>query len=402
MFSLLKTPQNGRPVVNGLYRKRLQTVLGGEEDLAGYLPAECPTLPGVSPEFPESTTSGALAPATDGQVPGQESCMRDGSAQTEPNTEPWSARMGMEKAAKAIAETLLGTLGRAVKDVQQQAASDKTRLEAAFETLFRQAGEIHQTRTEVSNLSTQVETLVMEQTQQASRFTQFDARMSEEELGFHLNREQISRLSAQQEGTTQQVQGCNATLRALEAHILQMGERLEALEQGVQSQTATSARLISLCEKLDELHRSLAERVDDHQDLIQVLRTEVRQPIGMLERITRSLRVLDLRKESRFPVEEHATVAIQGEPEAVSTARIVDASDSGLGLMLDKPLPPNAEVCVGVNNTSFTGKVVYCLPKDGKHTVGLKLSQPLHASGKTRTRPSNPEILAQVRSVYCR
>ncbi len=261
-------------------------------------------------------------------------------------------------------------------------AADRTSLGAATGTVLQLSTEIHQVNTEVSTLSTRVEALAEEQTQLGPKLTELDGRMSEEEQGSKQMHERLDKLFGGQEATTQQIQACTGTLSALEARILRLCERLDSLDASLQSQIATGTRVSSLCEKLDQLHQSLAERVDSHEGLIQVLRSEIRQPVGMLETALGSLRALNLRKENRFPVDEPVTVTIDGEPETEMAGRIVDASENGLGLVLEAPLQPASRVRVDVNDTSLTGIVAYCLPKGEKNAVGLKLSQSLHGGVK--------------------
>ena len=402
MISLLMRSQNENST-REMYRKRLEEVLSDGEEAAEWSPAESLVLPEVVLEALESEACVAPAPDIDGQVSGQDSNLTDHSARSEQNATYSSEGVGLHQAARQIADTLVGTFGQAIQDVHRRVAADHTRLEAAAGTMLQLSGEIRQVNADVSTFSTRVEALAlgqtqlgsnlstfstrvdalaMEQTQLGSNLTEIDGRMSEAEQGSKHVHERLDKLFAGKEATALKVQACTGTLSALEARILQLCERLESLDVSLQSQIATGTRLSSLCEKLDQLHQSLAERVGSHEDMIQMLRSEVRQPVGMLERILGSLRALDLRKEARFPVDELVTVTTDGEPETEIAGRVVDASENGLGLVLETPLPPASKVRVDVDGTSLTGTVSYCLPNGEKHAVGLNLSQPLHGGGK--------------------
>jgi hypothetical protein len=379
MISLLTKPQNGN-TTQEMYRRRLGEVLGSAEveEASECRPAESLDLPEAAQQSEESAVCPTPIPDTDGRdATSADSCAQSGQNLKEP-----SGEVELEQAARQIADTLIGTLGRAIQDVHRQVTSDHTKLAVTDETILRLSTELRDVNTSLSTLSARVESTALDHAGLGSRLSEFDGRMSEEELGSKQTRERLDRLFTGQEATTQQIQACTGTLSALETRVLQLCERLESVDVSLQSQIATGARLTALCEKLDQIHQSLAARVESHGEMIHLLRSEVRQPLGMLERVLGSLRALDLRKESRFPVDESATVTIEGEPETVMAGRIVDASESGLGLVLETPLRCASKVRVDVNSNSFPGTVSYCLPKGEKHAVGVKLSQQLHDKDK--------------------
>jgi hypothetical protein len=383
MISLLTKPQNGNTTTQESYRRRLEEVLGNAEvgEESEPRPAELRHLPDAEQEALEPATTPTSVADTDGQDTGRKETLTGSGALSVQESKDSSGAVGLEHAAKQIANTLVGTLGRAIQDVHRQVSTDHTKLASTDEAVLRLSTEISGVNTTVLTLSARAEATALEQVGMASRLSEIDGRMTGQEQGSMQMRERLDSLFTGQEATTKQVEACAGTLSTLEARVLQLCERLEGLDAGLQSQIATSARLTALCEKLDQFHQSLAARVDSHGDMIHLLRSEVRQPIGMVERVLGSLRSLDLRKENRFPVDESAQITIEGEPETVIAGRVIDASESGLGLLLDTPLGCANKIRVDVNNRSLTGSVSYCLPKGDKHAVGVKLSHPLHDRG---------------------
>ena len=384
MISLLTKPQNGNTTTQVSYRRRLEEVLGNAQQVEGdpeYLPSESLDLPEAAQEALEPATDPTPVPEADGQDTGRNETLADSGARSAQNSKDSSGGVELEQAAQQIANTLVGTLGRAIQDVHRQVSTDHTRLASTDEAILRLSTEVSGVNTTVLTLSARAEAIALEQVGMASQLSEIDGRMTGQEQGSEQMRERLDSLFTGQEATTKQVEACAGTLSTLEARVRQLCERLEGLDAGLQSQIATSVRLTALCEKLDQFHQSLAARVDSHGDMIHLVRSEVRQPVGMVERVLGSLRSLDLRKENRFPVDESAQITIEGEPETVIAGHVIDASESGLGLLLDTPLRCATKIRVDVNNRSLTGAVSYCLPKGDKHAVGVKLSHPLHDRG---------------------
>jgi len=172
------------------------------------------------------------------------------------------------------------------------------------------------------------------------------------------------------------------SIAALDDRASQLARGLESLESAIGSQAAVGARLNSLCEKLDQFTQGLSGRIDSQEEQVHVLRTEMKQPVGMVERILGALRNLDLRKETRFAVDEAVKVTVGGESGEAFSGRIVNASENGIGLSMEKPLPVGASIQVEVNNSILNGKILYSAAKGDRYALGVQLIQPLNAAAQ--------------------
>lgn len=249
----------------------------------------------------------------------------------------------IEQACMSIADAVVGTVARAAEDLRRQAASDRAKLEATADSASRVSREIDQVRADLAFLSPRVESLAQGEAGLRSTLGALDDRIRREEELSQSVQERLDKL---------------------------LTERLDALSGSMQAQIDANVRLDALCAKLEA-------RLTAQDHTIQALEAEIRQRGGMVERILGALRSLDLRREPRFPANKAVKVVVRGEKEAVIGGRIVDASENGLGLVLETPTPVGSEVRVDVDDTQLSGEVTYCGPRGDGYAAGLKLAAPL-------------------------
>ncbi len=218
-------------------------------------------------------------------------------------------RVRLDQVAEQIAEGLTGILAQTAKGLQARAENDRATLAAIAESVARVSEEILQIRTE--------------------------------------------------------------GVSGLEARLLALSERVEDLDGSLRTQRETVCELASFCSKLEQTQRLQEERWDSHERALRMLEEEFRQRGGVLERIAGAFRNFDLRRERRFQVEKAVTVVALGEQDVVTAGHVVDASESGLGLVLEAPVPVGAEVRVEVDGTMISGRVTHCRSHDDKFAAGL-------------------------------
>jgi hypothetical protein len=229
-----------------------------------------------------------------------------------------TSRARLDQVAEQIAEGLTGILAQTAKGLQARAENDRATLETIAESVARVSEEILQIRTE--------------------------------------------------------------GVSGLDARFLALSERVEALDGSLRTQRETVRELASFCSKLEHTHRLREERWDSQERALRMLEEEFRQRGGVLERIVGAFRNFDLRRERRFPVEKAVKVAAFGEQDVVTSGHVVDASQSGLGLVLEAPVPVGAEVRVEVDGTMISGRVTHCRSQDDKFAAGLGSARQLDAA----------------------
>ena len=94
----------------------------------------------------------------------------------------------------------------------------------------------------------------------------------------------------------------------------------------------------------------------------------------------------DRRKEIRFGADQPATVSVPNSPLQDIPAKIVEASKSGLRIILQKPIETGTLIEVKWESTVLRGEARYCR-QTGPHTftIGLKIAEVL-GHGKLKTQ----------------
>jgi hypothetical protein len=168
-----------------------------------------------------------------------------------------------------------------------------------------------------------------------------------------------------------QVQGCTRHLATLDARVRELITRMDIMDAGSRYQTQAADHLTELCGRLEKAVQVLSERQAAQDRTNQALRNEVRQGGGLLDRLVGTLRGIDLRKEERVITEEAVKVFIPGDPEVVIAGTVVNASQTGLGLILELPVPVGSEIRLDVDGALLSGKVSYCRSEAGRYSAGL-------------------------------
>lgn len=168
-----------------------------------------------------------------------------------------------------------------------------------------------------------------------------------------------------------QVQGCTRHLATLDARVRELMSRVDIMDAGSRFQTQASDHLTELCGRLEKAVQLLNERQTSQDRTNQSLRDEIRQGGGLLDRLVGTLRGIDLRKEPRVVTEEAVKVIIPGDPEVTIAGTVVNASQTGLGVILEAPVPVGGEIRLDVDGTQLSGKVSYCRSQGNEYYAGL-------------------------------
>ena len=168
-----------------------------------------------------------------------------------------------------------------------------------------------------------------------------------------------------------QVQGCVRHIATLDARVRELISRVDTMDAGSRFQTEATDRLTELCDRLEKAVQLLNERQASQDRTNQSLRDEIRQGGGLLDRLVGTLRGIDLRKEPRVVTEEAVKVIVPGEPEAAIAGTVVNASQTGLGLILNAPVPVGSEIHLEVDGALLSGRVSYCRSQGNGYAAGL-------------------------------
>lgn len=276
--------------------------------------------------------------------------------------------MNFQHVCKSFVEALLETAAGAADGLRRQTANDHANVEAIADRTLRMLEEIDQIRSTLTLLSARAESFGQREAELRSKLAVQDERLCSGEQSSQRLNERMDGFLAAQEESIEQVRACVGATSDLEARALASGEKLDALSKAIQAQTDTDLRL-------NALYTKLQERLTAQEKSIQAIETELRQRGGLLARVLGTLRNLDLRAERRFPADRTVKVVFCGDQEAVVDGRVVDASESGLGLMLRTPATVGGQVRIHVDDTCLSGEVTYCgLQGADGYRVGVKLA----------------------------
>lgn len=86
---------------------------------------------------------------------------------------------------------------------------------------------------------------------------------------------------------------------------------------------------------------------------------------------------MDRRSQPRFEGNEIARVTLLAQDANSFTGKMVNISDNGMRLLVDRPLGTSAPVKVQVADATMLGEVTYCQQNGNGYAVGLALDQVL-------------------------
>jgi hypothetical protein len=95
---------------------------------------------------------------------------------------------------------------------------------------------------------------------------------------------------------------------------------------------------------------------------------------------------MDQRSDPRFAVDRSVTITTLGENQVRQAAQIKNASGSGLGLLVEKAIPPGTALRIEWEDAIVLGEAMYCRPMEKGHFVGVQLEQMLRGLGELRQR----------------
>jgi hypothetical protein len=317
-----------------------------------------------------STSSASPVPDPDDRGLREPSCSPADTGERKQEKPLNTNGMHIEQAIKSIADALVGTVASAAEDLRREMTGDRAKLEATADGNSRASQEIDQIKAALALLSPRLESLAQGEAERSSKLAILDDRFCrEEELAQH-TQERMTKLLITQEESNQRLQACTRSTSDLEARALASSEKLDTLSGGLQAQIDANGRLESLCAKLEA-------RLTSQEQTIQALAAELRQRGGLVERLLGALRSLDLRRETRFPSDSAVKVIACGEQKVAVSGRIVNASENGLGLILEAPTPVGSKVRIEVDDTVLSGEIVRCHTQGGGYATGLRLAAPL-------------------------
>jgi prefoldin subunit 5 len=259
-----------------------------------------------------------------------------------------------EQAAQRIAEALTGMMAHTAKDLLGSAANDRAKLEAIAGSVVQISEEVRQIKTEHAALRPQTESLRHDEAELRSKLAALDSRVCPVETASQWTQDRLSELLVSREQGEKQIQTHTQTLSDLEGRLRGLSERLDAL----------------------------GAHLDSHGEAIQELREEIRQGSGLFERFVGTLRRLDFRKEPRVRTTKPVKVFVPGERETVMAGCVVDASESGLGLVVEGPVPIGSEIRLDADGVLIAGKVSHCRSQGEAYAAGLSSVRQLEVPPK--------------------
>jgi hypothetical protein len=95
---------------------------------------------------------------------------------------------------------------------------------------------------------------------------------------------------------------------------------------------------------------------------------------------------MDKRREDRFEVDQEVSIATLGEHSCRQTARVRNASGSGLGLLVGTEVTPGMAVRIELEDAILLGEAMYCRPLAKGYFVGIQIEQVLRGINELRRR----------------
>jgi hypothetical protein len=93
---------------------------------------------------------------------------------------------------------------------------------------------------------------------------------------------------------------------------------------------------------------------------------------------------MDQRSEPRFAADQSVTITTLGERRFQQTAKVRNASGSGLGLVVETEISPGTAVRIEWEDTLLLGEAMYCRRMASGHFVGVQLEQMLRGLSELR------------------
>jgi hypothetical protein len=171
------------------------------------------------------------------------------------------------------------------------------------------------------------------------------------------------------------VQGCTRQVATLDARVLELISRVDIVDSRSRVQAQATDHLTELCSRLEKAVQLLDERLDSQDGTYRSLRDELRQGRVELKRPTGA----ELRLEPRVFTQKAVNVMVPGGSEVAIAGAVVNASHSGLGLLLEAPVPVGGEIHLDVDGTLLSGGVCYCRSQGKWYAVGLNAVMQLDA-----------------------
>lgn len=86
---------------------------------------------------------------------------------------------------------------------------------------------------------------------------------------------------------------------------------------------------------------------------------------------------MDLRTETRVPVQRPVKLTVLGDEPQEYQALLSNVSGRGLRVLVDAPVPLDSAVRVDLEDSIILGEVCYCEPFGGQWALGLEMEQAL-------------------------
>ena len=158
----------------------------------------------------------------------------------------------------------------------------------------------------------------------------------------------------------------------MDTQVTALAQAVEGLAKNLQSYGQAASGVSAFCERVVESQESVNARLDEQALTIEQLTADAAHRGSLVDNLISSLRGLDARRELRQDVGHDVKVAMIDEMEVSIGGRVVNASDSGLGLRLESPVPLGSRLSLDVGGTQLVGVVAYCRKQGASHSVGLK------------------------------
>ncbi len=273
------------------------------------------------------------------------------------------------EATKRLAEAIQWALAQIEREAHDRAESDRTATKAGLEQL---SAEVRQVERQLTDVRAEVQSAVQRESETCSSRAALDERSSQMESDLHAVRDHVLMLTDSRSALEEQAQNFSSRLAGMETRVTALAQTVDGLAKSLQSYAQAAGGVSAFCERVVESQASLNARLDEHDLTIEQLTAEAAHRRSLIDNLISSLRGLDGRRGSRQNVDRDVKVVMIDEREASIGGLVVDASDSGLGLRLETPVPFGSRLRLDVGGTQLVGEVVYCRKQGASHRVGLK------------------------------
>ena len=260
-------------------------------------------------------------------------------------------------------------LAQILSEAHDRVESDLTATKAGLEQL---SADVRKVESQLIDVGTEVRSAVQHGSETHSALAVLDKRSCRVESDLQVVQDRVLSLTTFRSASEEQAQNISSRLASVATQVTALALAVERFDKSLQSYGLTAGGVSSLCERVVESQASLDARLAEHATAIEQLRADVAHRGSLMDNLFNSLRSLEGRRESRQDFARDVKVVMVDEAEASISGRVVDVSDSGLGVRLESSVPVGSRLRLDVGGSELVGEVAYCRKQGPSHRVGLK------------------------------